>query len=293
MHSLHESMRPCSQALLPSVQRLRPCRAQWHEPAAVSPSAAQRLLSGRQAGPLSGASSLPLTCSFSLDTSSLSTSSSVLPSLAAITASRGLAAPKGFCRRRGGGAAGSGWARGGAGGPRACDRGWDPHGGPWQACRPLARHWQARDRPPPAGWVAPRAGSCAISIVLSFQGADRCPEPACRLQAARWRASGAHLGGLGILPLGFEAGSSGGVTGLQIEAGAASRRCGGSILRRHEEGGGRGRWGGRGCVHGVVVLRERCMHVRRSPVLSRAVWRDGGVPHRPRVAALFTQPSSG
>ena len=38
-----------------------------------------------------------LTCSFSLDTSSLSTSSSVLPSFSAITASRGLAAPKGFC----------------------------------------------------------------------------------------------------------------------------------------------------------------------------------------------------
>lgn len=47
-----------------------------------------------------------LTCSFSLDTSSFSTSSSVLPSFSAITASRGLAAPKGFCGGRGGGSSG-------------------------------------------------------------------------------------------------------------------------------------------------------------------------------------------
>ena len=46
---------------------------------------------------------LLLTCSFSLDTSSFSTSSSVLPNLVAMMTSRGLAAPKGFCGRRGGG----------------------------------------------------------------------------------------------------------------------------------------------------------------------------------------------
>ena len=86
--------------------------------------------------PGGGATPAPaLTCSFSLDTSSFSTSSSVLPVFWAITASRGLAAAKGVLRAAaraaaGGGGEGGAWVRApwGAGGARiarnraCCDR---------------------------------------------------------------------------------------------------------------------------------------------------------------------------
>ena len=78
----------------------RPCiQWRWHCTAAAGSAAAARPASS-------------LTCSFSLVTSSFSTSSSVLPSFSAITASRGLAAPNGFCGRV------AGWGGGGWSSPR-------------------------------------------------------------------------------------------------------------------------------------------------------------------------------